>query len=97
MRDLVFVEGGGKINDETKEKLGFLNVTSNSIAGCDEIGGFQDKFPRLNTINEAMDSTGKWLKVFMKNSMYFHAFEQFIQMHFLAMPLCVTCGRLFLI
>lgn len=60
MRDLVFIEGGGKINDETKEKLGFLTTTCNSFTGHDEAGGGQNKGSRLDTINEAMNSTGKW-------------------------------------
>jgi hypothetical protein len=59
VRDLVFIEGCGKINDETKEKLGFLTMTSNSIAGHDEVAGGHDRASRLNTISEAMDSTGK--------------------------------------
>ncbi|XP_023715210.1 rac GTPase-activating protein 1 isoform X2 [Cryptotermes secundus] len=61
VRDLVFVEGCGKINDETKEKLGFLNVTTNSFAGYDEVAGGHDTAPRLHTISEAMDSTGSLL------------------------------------
>jgi hypothetical protein len=32
VRDLVFVEGCGTINDEAKEKLGFLNTTCSSLA-----------------------------------------------------------------
>jgi hypothetical protein len=60
VRDLVFVEGCGKINDETKEKLGFLNTTCNSFAGNDEAGGGQSKGLKLDTINEAMNSTGMW-------------------------------------
>jgi hypothetical protein len=76
VRDLVFVEGCGKINDETREKLGFLNMTCNSFAGHDEVGGFQDRASRLNTISEAMDSTGKWLEVLLtKNLLYFHTFK----------------------
>jgi hypothetical protein len=59
VRELVFVEGCGKINDETKEKLGFLDMTSNSFAGHGEVEGFQERPSRLNTIDEAMDSTGK--------------------------------------
>jgi hypothetical protein len=59
VRDLVFVEGCGTINDETKEKLGFLNMTSNSVAGRDEVAGGRDRAARLNTITEAIDSTGK--------------------------------------
>jgi hypothetical protein len=59
VRDLVFVEGCGKINDETKEKLEFLTMTSNSVAGHDEVAGGRDRASRLNTISEAMDSTGK--------------------------------------
>lgn len=58
VRDLVFVEGCGKINDETKEKLGFLNSTCNSFAANDEVGGGHNKGSRLDTINEAMNSTG---------------------------------------
>jgi len=58
VRDLVFVEGCGKINDETKEKLGFLNTTCNSFAVNDEVGGGHNKGSRLDTINEAMNSTG---------------------------------------
>lgn len=65
MRELVFVGGCGKINDETKEKLGFLNMTCNSFAGHDEVVGGQDRASRLNTINEAMDSTGTFLKSVM--------------------------------
>jgi hypothetical protein len=34
-RYLVFVEGCGKVNDETKEKLRFLNTACNSFAGND--------------------------------------------------------------
>lgn len=61
VRELVFVEGCGKINDETKEKLGFLNTTCNSFAGNDEAGVGHSKGSRLDTINEAMDSTGSLL------------------------------------
>lgn len=61
VRDLVFVEGCGDINDETREKLGFLNMTSNSFAGRDEVGRGHDRASRLNTISEAMDSTGSLL------------------------------------
>lgn len=53
VRDLVFVEGCGNINDETREKLGFLNMTSNSFAGRDEVGRGHDRASRLNTISEA--------------------------------------------
>jgi hypothetical protein len=53
-----FVEGCGKINDDTKEKLGFLNTTCISFAANDEAGGGQNKDLRLDTINEALDSTG---------------------------------------
>jgi hypothetical protein len=59
VRDLVFVEGCGNINNETREKLGFLNMTSNSFAGRDEVVGGHDRASRLNTISEAVDSTGK--------------------------------------
>ena len=54
LRYLVFVEGCGKMNDETREKLGLLNTTSNSL----EVGGGHNKASRLGTINEAMNSTG---------------------------------------
>ncbi|XP_069683890.1 rac GTPase-activating protein 1 [Periplaneta americana] len=60
VRELVFVEGGGKINDETKEKLGFLNTTGNSFAAHDDARG-NDRGSRLNTISEALDSTGSLL------------------------------------
>lgn len=77
MRDLVFIEGCGKINDETKEKLGFLNMTSNSFAGRDEVGGGHDRASRLNTISEAMDSTGKCSESLLHHiSPYVHAFKQ---------------------
>jgi hypothetical protein len=58
LRDLAFVEGCGKINDDTKKKLGFLNATCNSFAANDEVGGGHNKGLRLDTINEALDSTG---------------------------------------
>jgi len=58
MKDLVFVEGCGKTNDETKEKLGFLNTTCKNLAASDEVGGSHNKDSRLDTINEAMNSTG---------------------------------------
>jgi hypothetical protein len=58
LRDLAFVEGCGKINGDTKEKLGFLNTTCNSFAANDEVGGGHNKGFRLDTINEALDSTG---------------------------------------
>ena len=57
VRELVFVEGGAKINDETKEKLNFLNTT-NSILVLEEVPG---RASRLNTISEAMNSTGSLL------------------------------------
>jgi len=49
--------GCGKINRDTKEKLGFFNTTCNSFAANDEVGG-HNKVSRLDTINEALDSTG---------------------------------------
>jgi hypothetical protein len=99
VRDLVFVEGCGKINDETKEKLGFLNMTCNSIAGHDEVGGFQDRASRLNTISEAMDSTGKWLEVFVTQIYCFFMLSNlFTQMLFIYCVFSfVKCSRMLLI
>ncbi|PSN58112.1 hypothetical protein C0J52_01017 [Blattella germanica] len=57
VRELVYVEGGAKINDETKEKLNFLNTT-NSMLVQEEVPG---RASTLNTINEAMNSTGSLL------------------------------------
>jgi len=54
----LFVEGCGKINCDTKEKLGVLNKTCSSFAANDEVGGGHNKSSRLDTINEALDSTG---------------------------------------
>ena len=54
VRELVFVDGGAKINDETREKLNFLNTISTNLTLHEE-GGHGS---RLSTITEAMNSTG---------------------------------------
>jgi hypothetical protein len=60
LRDLTFSEGCSKINVETKDKLVFLNTTWNSSAANDEVAGGHNKGSRLDTINEALDSTRWW-------------------------------------
>ena len=51
----MFVDGGARINDETREKLNFLNTMTISTIGHEDIVGHGS---RLTTISEAMNSTG---------------------------------------
>jgi hypothetical protein len=51
-------------------------MTSNSFAGREEVGGGHDRASRLNTISEAMDSTGKCSGSLLCHiSLYVHAFK----------------------